>query len=184
MSSASTSGFNLPHQIRPMSAIPTQNCNNTADRTNTTPNKLTTHQQAKQLFSKYGAVFIGTYLGVYVTTLVSLFGALEYGVLDVEMLSTLREAVPLPHVGLHIGVSDGFFDGVSDKLYDFVNQIVSTEKVDEMKQHVKDNPHLSNLAIAWIAVKFTEPLRLAASVVLCPKISSMLGRNDELRPTV
>jgi hypothetical protein len=176
--------------IRLMSTVPSDSDQNktpsSSTATNNNTQSLSTHQKAKQLISKYGTVFIGTYLGVYVTTLLSLFSALEYGILNVEMLSTLREAVPLPHVGLHIGVSDGFFDGVGDEVIDLVHQFVSSERIQEMKDEVKNNPHLSNLAIAWITVKFTEPLRLAASVMLCPKIAVLLGRrgDDGLRPSV
>lgn len=180
-----TSQLTLQNQIRLMSAIPTPNGNNTTDTTdNIASDKLTTRQQAKHLLSKYGTVFIGTYLGVYITTLISLFVSLENGILDVDMLSSLREVVPLPHVGLHIGVSDGFFDGLTNRLWDFSNQVISTEKMEQMKHEVKNNPHLSNLAIAWITVKFTEPLRLAASVVLCPRIASLFGRSDEWRASV
>jgi hypothetical protein len=174
--------------IRLMSAVPSKDDQNVTANSTATDNaqSLSTHQKAKQLLSKYGTVFIGTYLSVYVATLLSLFSALEYGVLNVEMLSTLREAVPLPHVGLHIGVSDGFFDGVGDKVIDFVHQFVSSERIQEMKDDVKNNPHLSNLAIAWITVKFTEPIRLAASVMICPRVAGMLGQrgDDVLKPSV
>lgn len=40
----------------------------------------------KLMWKKYGTVFIGTYLGVYVTTLSSLFLALDYDVFNAAMV--------------------------------------------------------------------------------------------------
>lgn len=37
------------------------------------------------------------------------------------------------------------------------------------------NPNLINLGIAWVATKFTEPLRLAVTVAVTPRIARALG---------
>lgn len=42
--------------------------------------------KVKQMWTKYGTVFIGTYLGVYVTTLGSLFLALDYDIFNASMV--------------------------------------------------------------------------------------------------
>ena len=101
---------------------------------------LSTHAQAKQLFAKYGTVFLGTYLGVYITTLLSLFAALEHGVVDVQMLSHLKETIP--HFGDMFGFG-GLFGGINDKLSEGIYHIVPQEQMDWMK----GNNHLSNLVI-------------------------------------
>jgi hypothetical protein len=40
---------------------------------------------------------------------------------------------------------------------------------------VERNPHMANLAVAWIATKFTEPIRLGFAVLIVPKIARTLG---------
>ena len=153
---------------------------NHGNQTNVSQNiNMTTHQKAKLLFSKYGPIFVGTYLGVYATTLLSLFSSLEYGLIDVNMISVytniLKETLPFPHPM----ISDGLSDGVSVKIWDILEDYFPSSV------KIRENEHLSNLIIAWIAVKFTEPIRLAVSVVLCPRVVKMLGQeDDDLRPSV
>lgn len=43
-----------------------------------------------------------------------------------------------------------------------------------MTGYIKENPRLGTLAIAWVATKFTEPLRLGATVVIAPKIAKYI----------
>ena len=50
---------------------------------------LPASQKAKILFKKYGAVFVGTYFGIYFTTLFSFFVALDFGLLDPDVLSQI-----------------------------------------------------------------------------------------------
>jgi hypothetical protein len=161
--------------IRWMSTIPSpdgsNNSNTQIDRSN--KNSLSTHQQAKLLISKYGSTFIGTYLGVYFTTLVSLFGLLESGVLDVKMISVytdaLRGVLPFGHLGVS-EISDGLFGGLKSSLWNVLNTYFPAEYI--------QNPHVSNLAVAWITVKFTEPLRLATTCLLVPRVACFLRRAD------
>ena len=42
--------------------------------------------KVKQMWRQYGTVFIGTYLGVYVTALSSLFLALDYDIFNASMV--------------------------------------------------------------------------------------------------
>lgn len=41
---------------------------------------------------------------------------------------------------------------------------------------VKQNPHSSNLAIAWVATKLTEPVRIGVTFAIVPRISKLMGR--------
>ena len=43
-------------------------------------------------------------------------------------------------------------------------------------EKLSENPHLANLAVAWFMVKFTEPIRLAASVIATPKVAKAIGK--------
>jgi hypothetical protein len=65
-------------------------------------------------------------------------------------------------------------------------ETVSTVQVavDFMRRHawmepyapyVERNPSIANLAVAWIAVKFTEPARLAVAVAVTPRIARHFG---------
>ena len=96
------------------------------------------------------------------------------------MLSLLKETIP--HFGEAFGIG-GLFGGINDKLSEGLYHIVPREQMDWMK----GNSHLSNLGIAWITVKFTEPVRLGVSCLLTRKIAGLFrnGRgDDDLRPSV
>lgn len=116
-------------------------------------------KSAKSLIQKYGPAFVGTYLTVYVSTVAALFVGVESGVLDPAMVLSY--------------VSDG-------------QEAKSTvEVITEFMSHypwmegwapvIKNKPQIANLAVAWIATKFTEPVRLALTIAIVPKISRTFG---------
>ena len=122
-------------------------------------------QQSAQTFGsmlkRYGPVFVGTYFTVYVSTLLTLFGGVESGVLDPVVLFQW------------LGQSGG-------------GEAVSTVHlvVDWMEQHswtapyapyVEKNPSMANLAVAWIAVKFTEPIRFGLTLGITPRVARYFG---------
>ena len=55
---------------------------------------------------------------------------------------------------------------------DFMEQYEFTSKYVHI---VEKRPEVANLAVAWIAVKFTEPLRLATSLAITPRIARYFG---------
>ncbi len=114
---------------------------------------------------KYGWPFIATYLSVYVATLASLYGGLDSGLIDPSTLSNIE--VPWHPSGGELG------DGGTTDREDFnsaVELVASYMKkfswTEPYADAVSKNPRLSNLAIAWVATKLTEPLRLAASIAI------------------
>lgn len=114
------------------------------------------------MMKKFGPVFIGTYLGVYVSTLALFFGGIETGVLDPVVLFQW------------IGSENGSVSATTT--YELV--------IDFMKNHtvtkpavpfLEKNPSLANFAVAWITVKFTEPVRLPLALFLTPRVARMVG---------
>ena len=156
--------------------------------TKQTPNEqaVTHKQKIQQLVQKYGSTFVATYLGIYVTTLVSLFSLLESGAIDVDFLSHVGEVVkgywsisssvdPSP-------LSDGATETTSaqeakPKLVENMTAYLSKYEWLNLgiKEKLKD-PHVKNLAVAWFIVKFTEPVRLAATICLIPRVAVLFGK--------
>ena len=165
--------------------------------------KLPASQRARLLFKKYGMVFVGTYIGVYWTVLLTFYVGLDSGLLDPDLLSQVFKASK--HVAIEtadiIGptgsgasmeeAATAYADEVTtditkdkrtlvDVVYGYLN---SWEWSKKYADRVAENPHLANLAVAWFMVKFTEPLRLAAAVILTPKVAKALGRDVKTAST-
>lgn len=115
------------------------------------------------MLRKYGPVFIGTYGAVYLTTLGSLFACVQSGLLDPTYL-----------FGLFGHVDAGETKNTVDLVVDWMKNHSITEPYAPFMER---NPYLANLAVAWIAVKFTEPVRAAASLALTPRVARALGYN-------
>lgn len=118
------------------------------------PNGASKASHIGQLIKTYGSVGLVTYLGVYLTTLGSL-----YLVVDYQM-------------------SKGEFDENStfnplQLLQDCIDWMktrgipVPLEKVDAKA---------GSFAIAWVCAKITEPLRFLFTVAITPAIARALGR--------
>eukprot|EP00051_Salpingoeca_urceolata_P012995 m.162602 g.162602 ORF g.162602 m.162602 type:complete len:317 (+) comp17668_c1_seq1:342-1292(+) len=112
------------------------------------------------LLKRYGAVFFGTYMAVYVSTLLLLYTGLETGVLlPKEMVQNPRAAV--------------------DKL---VNLLEYIGFPDSIGKAIRSNHAYTNLALAWVATKITEPLRMIIAIALTPKLARMFGRAPAVLP--
>ncbi|QDZ21950.1 DUF1279 domain-containing protein [Chloropicon primus] len=101
----------------------------------------------KRMFRKYGPLFVGFYGGVYVSTLGAMYVAVDQGLIDSKFIIDLTEqyADLLKQYGM-----DGIFN------------------------HGKIDSKAGSFAIAWIATKFTEPVRFAVSVYCVPKLARFL----------
>jgi len=113
------------------------------------------------MMRKYGPVFIGTYAAVYLTTLGTLFVGVDSGLLDPAHLFSL-----FGHVDA------GEAKNTVELVVDWMKNHSLTEPYAPFMER---NPHLANLAVAWIAVKFTEPVRAGLSLALTPRVSRALG---------
>jgi hypothetical protein len=129
----------------------------------------------KDLIQKYGSTFISTYLTIYIITLSTLFVSLDSGFIDPTTLSHIE----LPW---HSG-KEAYEEDVADakdvhSAIDVVaNYMESWSWTAGYADYVRENPHTSNLAIAWVATKLTEPVRFGAVLFIVPKISKAMGKN-------
>ena len=127
----------------------------------------------RDMIQKYGFTFLGTYFSVYFGTLGALFAGIDSGLMDPATLMDSVSWIP----GIHIG--GGGEDGEGTKTtVDLVVQLM--QKYEFTKPYadaVAENPHTANLGVAWIATKFTEPIRLGASIAIVPKVHKALGRD-------
>lgn len=114
------------------------------------------------MLRQYGPVFVGTYMGVYFTTLGLLFAGVESGVMD-----------PVSLFGW-IGAAGA--DGETRTTVEFVVQFMESHSLTKPYAPVVErNPEFANLAAAWVAVKFTEPVRFPIAVAITPKIARTFG---------
>ena len=127
----------------------------------------------RDMIQKYGFTFLGTYFSVYFGTLGALFAGIDSGLMDPATLMDSVSWIP----GIHIG--GGGEDGEGTKTtVDIVVQLM--QKYEFTKPYadaVAENPHTANLGVAWIATKFTEPIRLGVSIAIVPRIHKALGRD-------
>lgn len=118
----------------------------------------------REMAKKYGPVFAGTYLAVYVATVAGLFVGIESGALDPGYVLSM--------------VSDNADEAKStvQVIIDFMENHTITKP---WAPFVERNPEIANLAVAWIATKFTEPIRLVISAAIVPKVHRTLGYKVE-----
>ena len=129
----------------------------------------------KYFWNTYGWVFVGTYLGVEYSTLFLLFGGASNGLITPENLDVL-----LTYLG-----QDTCMD-VDSKMGE-VEQYIALAKyvgfdyffdTEKMRTWDPQTAHLAgSFAVAYVANKFLEPPRLAASVMLTPGIARWVDLN-------
>ena len=116
------------------------------------------------MIKRYGPIFVGTYFVVYVSTLGLLFVGVEGGVLDpVSLFSWLGSA----------GGGEG--EEVKNTVHLVVEFMNSHSYLEPYSHYIEKNPSVANLAVAWIAVKFTEPIRLAITLGITPRVARSVG---------
>jgi hypothetical protein len=108
----------------------------------------------------YGPVFIGTYATIYLTTLGLTFAGVESGALDPAVLFSW------------LGQGDEETKNTAQLVVDFLNGHAFTKPI---APFVEKNPVVANLAVAWIAVKLTEPVRVALTLGITPRVARYIG---------
>lgn len=146
----------------------------------------TAKKDAKSISSmirEYGPVFIGTYIACYFTTLGLLFAGVQSGVLDPVVLfhwlgqtaaDTAASTATSAATG-SITEAEATAAAATSTVQLVVDFLGSHDFTKPYAPYIEKNPAVANLAVAWIAVKFTEPVRLAASVTLTPRVARYLG---------
>jgi len=122
---------------------------------------------------KYGKTFVVTYFSFYFLTLGSLFGVIDSGLVDPLTLAQIE----LPW---HSGSAANAESAADAKEFTTSVEWVASQ----MKQYsltepyadsVENNPKLSNLAIAWVATKLTEPIRFFVALGVTHRLKIVLG---------
>eukprot|EP01035_Chromulina_nebulosa_P017772 gene17772-23375_t len=102
---------------------------------------------------KYGVVAIGTYFGLYVTTLGSIFLSLDYDLFNSASFGLDPNTAIKKVCDLFLIVTG------SSSLPDFIH----------------NNPKVGTFAIAWFMTKFTEPIRLGLTLAALPTVAKLLA---------
>lgn len=117
------------------------------------------HPSFKEMFTKYGSVFVGTYLSVYVTTLGLIFAGVESGVLDPAYAMSWVSQVDDPKSAVQ-----------------YVTEMM--EKYSWTRDYapmMAAHPSLANFGFSWIMVKFTEPVRFGVTMAVLPAVIRYTG---------
>lgn len=145
---------------------------NPTTTTTTTTNTRTPKTTLTHLFQTYGWTFVGTYFTIYILTLSTLFIALDSSLIDASTLKTAQLQLPW-----HSGTNAEEIEAAADARW-FRKTVAAYVDVvfEKTRPWLEKNPHLGNLAVAWVVTKFTEPVRLPLAVVLVPKVAKVLGK--------
>jgi Protein of unknown function (DUF1279) len=115
-----------------------------------------------EMIKMYGPVFVGVYGTVYFSTLMTLWAGVESGILD--------------PVSLFSWIGQGNDASTKASTVQLVLDFMSHHTMTKPYIHfVEENPSVANLAVAWIAVKFTEPFRLAVALSITPRVARYFG---------
>ena len=129
----------------------------------------TTYQKLKQ----YGPVFVGTYASLYLVTLGSIYGGVDSGFIDpVTLFSHISNIAG--HVGSTVSEAEEMAESKStaDVVISYLDHYAWTRPA---VPFLEKNPHFANLGVAWVATKFTEPIRLVVTMGIVPKLADYLG---------
>jgi len=124
--------------------------------------------KVKLLMAKYGYFFVGTYLSVYFGTWSTLYFLLDNGLVDPSSLS-IPNWFPFSHSSEEDATLVSLIADLADNF----------EVTKKYVESIKKKPEFVNLGIAWVATKFTEPIRLGVSIFLTPKIARLFGRKEK-----
>lgn len=114
-----------------------------------TPEDTSLKGKIKALWKNYGIVAIGTYAGIYVSVLSSVFFALEYDVFNAATF--------------------GFDPAAAvQKVCDLVEYSTGNKG---LPAYIREHPKVGTFAIAWVMTKFTEPVRLAVAITIVPSVA-------------
>lgn len=152
----------------------------TVQVTNTDENKPQNYS-FQSMFRQYGKVFITTYMAVYVSTVLGLFMSVQSGQLDAMYIISLLTGTSSPAEPGGVADPDTIKEAAS-AMRDMVELLESYTLTRPVAPMVEEYPWTANFAIAWIATKFTEPIRFGVTVVVTPPIAKFFGYSST--PTV
>ncbi|RLN96662.1 hypothetical protein BBJ28_00002287 [Nothophytophthora sp. Chile5] len=140
---------------------------------------MTHMERLKDLWRKYGVVAIGTYLTLYGAVLGSIYVGISQGWVRTSKRS--RSAGD----GTKAATQDEDFNLVTTTNKCVGRLFVTFAENLGIAQYLEVE-HVSSKSgtflLAWIATKFTEPLRLAVTLAVTPRIARFVGRAPKLPP--
>lgn len=110
---------------------------------------------------QYGPVFAGTYASLYIGTLCGLYAGIDSGLID--------PATVFSYIG---SGTEAESKNTAEFIIDYLNHWAWTKPA---VPFFEKNPHFANLGVAWVATKFTEPVRLVFAMVVVPRLAHSLG---------
>mmetsp|Transcript_10249 Transcript_10249/g.19370 ORF Transcript_10249/g.19370 Transcript_10249/m.19370 type:complete len:297 (+) Transcript_10249:116-1006(+) len=113
----------------------------------------------KDMWNRYGWVFVGTYFGVWFGTLSSFYLMVENHMMKVDNFDD--DAMPNPFNPVEMARF------VTTWLKQHIGLDVGFDKID---------PKASSAVVAYICTKITEPLRFLVAAILTPRVARLLGR--------
>jgi len=123
---------------------------------------------------------VGTYFTIYWGTVATLFAGIDSGVIDPGTLMGYVKSWGMSAGGDEPNAAGAA--GAAEDARSTVEMVAayleSYELTREYAESVRGNPLTANFALAWFATKFTEPVRLGATLVLVPKVHRALGKKD------
>ncbi|CAI5730146.1 unnamed protein product [Hyaloperonospora brassicae] len=142
---------------------------NTLVTTSSTETKPSHLERLKDLWRKYGVVAMGTYFSLYGAVLGSIYLAIDQGWVHTATGRNSRE---------HEQQSDFDLVSTTNKFVKWAEDVGIAQYLEVERVNAKTGSFL----LAWVATKFTEPLRLALTVAATPRIARFLGRAPKLPP--
>ncbi|KAG6617478.1 uncharacterized protein IUM83_02390 [Phytophthora cinnamomi] len=127
-------------------------------------------ERLKDLWRKYGVVAIGTYLSMYGVVLGSMYLAIDQGWVRTNK-RTSSKGEGQPDESFNLVTTTNKFVKIAEDLG--IAQYLEVERV---------SSKTGTFLLAWIATKFTEPVRLAVTLAVTPRIARFLGRAPKLPP--
>ncbi|CAM9621990.1 unnamed protein product [Heterosigma akashiwo] len=115
--------------------------------------------QGKAMWKQYGVVATATWFGTYFITLGSFYAGFSSGLLDSKSW---------------VGESSDKENNESNS-FKFLDWFERFETLKPLVQQVKQSPRVQTFLLAWVATKFTEPVRMVIVVGVTPRIARALG---------
>jgi hypothetical protein len=121
----------------------------------------------------HGFSFVGTYFTIWLGTFGPIYTLLDSGLIDPMVLMNID--FPWHYLG-----SEAIDPGQYDSAIDFVAAKMKQYKwLEPYADNVKENPRAADFAMAFVATKLTEPVRLPLALAIVPKISKWRGIDIE-----
>lgn len=154
ISKSSTRLFSTTKEKDDISKLAPVAANGDKEEEETSSAKAPFQDRVKYMWNAYGKVAIGTYLSIYITTLGSIFMALNYDVFHAATFG-LDPAHAIAKVG---------------DIYETITGQAN------LPNYIREHPTVGTFAVAWVMTKFTEPARLAVTVTIVPSVARALAR--------